>query len=336
MNKKISIIISLISLIVLFYFCILGYSPVKRKKIENNNCSVAVKNIEVDNYYVKGTNEQYFMKEPEKALIIGENFIDTVIEIGAINNISEAVVSNVNKIDSKNYELLKEYNEVMISNGRNLNMEYVTGKHPDLIMGIQCVFTKNRLKNTRYWNDQGVNTLIPINSNSPSSHIYIETIEKEMQYIEDLGKVFHKEANAEKIIRSTYNTIDIINEKTKKLKKPKVMVIEFIGIMVSYDDTKLVGNMIERIGGEIASTSAVIGFENIIEVNPDILFVVCSHNDYGECINKVIKNEGLKNLKCVKQNNVYSIPLKYTYASLCRTEEGIKFLSERMYPQVKL
>ena len=131
-------------------------------------------------------------------------------------------------------------------------MEYITQLKPDLIIAQQCVFIRSRLKNTEYWNSKGVGTLIPLNTNSPSSHFYQETVEKEMQFIQDLGQVFHLEDNATKIINDTYTTINNINEKNHLMYKPKVMVVEFLSSMISYDKTKLIGNMIEKIGGRVS------------------------------------------------------------------------------------
>ena len=109
------------------------------------------------------------------------------------------------------------------------------------------------------------------------------------------------------------------------------LIVEFLSSMISYDKTKLVGNMVTNIGGVVSETPPVIGYEDIMKENPDVLFVVCSHMDYGKCIEKITNNEGLKNLKCVKTNNVYSIPLRFTYGTACRTKDGIDYLAERMY-----
>lgn len=296
---------------------------------------VVVENINVDNYYVKGINLQTFNEVPRRVVVVGENETETLLELGVSKNILMAVAQNSRRyaMRQKNCELFKQ---LKTCPSGYLNMEYITSLHPDLIIAQQCVFIRNRLNNTEYWNERGVKTLIPLNTNTPSKHIIPETVDKEMQFIADLGKAFRVENNAKKIIDNTYNTIDAVNKKNHNFIKPKVMIVEFISSMISYDRTKLVGDMVSRIGGKVAETPAVIGFENVIKENPDVLFVVCSHADYGACITKITENPSLQHLKCIKNKRVYSIPLRFTYGASCRTEDGLKFLAERMYPGIKL
>lgn len=298
-----------------------------------SNKHILIENLNIDNYFVKGKNQQYFTKIPHRVIVVGENETETLLELGAAPNILIAVAQNNREyaMKEKNWQLFKNLPTCKSS---YLNMEYITQLKPDLIIAQQCVFIRSRLKNTEYWNSKGVGTLIPLNTNSPSSHFYQETVEKEMQFIQDLGQVFHLEDNATKIINDTYTTINNINEKNHLMYKPKVMVVEFLSSMISYDKTKLIGNIIEKIGGRVSETPSVIGFENIIKENPDILFVVCSHADYGVCINKILTNKALQNLPCVKKRQVYSIPLRFTYGTSCRTKDGLKFLADKMYPDL--
>ena len=134
-----------------------------------------------------------------------------------------------------------------------------------LIIAQQCVFIRNRLNNTDYWNERGVKTLVPLNTNTPSKHIIKETVDKEMQFVRDLGAALRVDAKAEAVVNSTYKTIADINKANASYTKPKVMIVEFISSMISYDNTKLVGDMVSRIGGKVAETPPVIGFENVVK-----------------------------------------------------------------------
>ena len=50
------------------------------------------------------------------------------------------------------------------------------------------------------------------------------------------------------------------------------MIIEFLSSIICYDKNKLVGNMVSSIGGQVGENPAVIGWENIVKENPDVLF----------------------------------------------------------------
>lgn len=320
-----------------FIIMMLVISGCSNYKLDSNNKenSVVVENINVDNYFVKGINKQIFPSSPTRVLVVGENETETLLELGLESNILVAATQNNRQYAMRPYNKNKFDGLERCSSGY-LNMEYVTSLHPDLIIAQQCVFIRNRLKNTDYWNERKISTLVPLNTNTPSKHIVPETIEKEMRFIEDLGKAFRVENKAQKIINQTYDTINNINKKRSQYEQPKVMVVEFLSSMICYDKSKLVGDMISKIGGNISINPPVIGLENVIKENPDVLFVVCSHKDYGVCLSKITQNKALRNLNCIKNKRVYSIPLRFTYGTACRTEDGLKFLASKMYPGIDL
>lgn len=329
-NKLLLRFIGLITITLLFSGCIFEEEP----QVKNADNVVAIESINVDNYFVKGKKIQTFPKVPKRIFVVGENETETLLALGAEKNIFLAAAQNNRRYAMREENRIK-FEKLQRCSSAYVNMEYVTMLDPDLIVAQQCIITKNRLKNTDYWNNRGIRTLIPLNSNTPSKHIHPETVELEMQFIKDLGKALRLEENAKKIVDSTYVTIAEVKEKTKDSKKPKVMFVEFMSSFVCYDKTKIIGDMATKIGAEVSENPPVIGFENIIKENPDILFLICSHVDYGVCVKKIWNNKALQKLNCVKNKKVFTIPLRFTYAPQVRTEDGIKYLAERMYPNVK-
>ena len=160
-----------------------------------------------------------------------------------------------------------------------LRMEYVMKLNPDLIIGHQYCFTRNSLGSTDYWNAHGVRTLVNPSSSQPRRHYITETVAQEMESIRDYGRIFHAELAAERIVRETYDCIAEINEKARSYPKPRVMLIELMSTFVSYDKSKLAGNMAEQIGAEAITTPAVITFEHIAKEDPDVLMVICRQRD---------------------------------------------------------
>lgn len=319
--------VKLLFCMIILMFFIAGCSESIKEDTLNK---INITNISIDNYFVKGRNVQCFSGVPKHVIVVGENETETLLDLGVDSNNITAVAQN-NRNYAMKEENAKKFETIRKIKSKYLNMEYILNMNPDLIIAQQCVFIRNRLNNTDYWNSKGIKTLVPLNTNSPSKHLYDETVDTEMKFISDLGRVFNRDERAKEIINETYAEIDLINSVTKDLYKPHVMIVEFLSSMISYDKTKLVGNMVTNIGGVVSETPPVIGYEDIMKENPDVLFVVCSHMDYGKCIEKITNNEGLKNLKCVKTNNVYSIPLRFTYGTACRTKDGIDYLAERMY-----
>lgn len=292
--------------------------------------AVRVENLSVDKYLVTGQNIQTFWEVPKRVLVMGESEQELLMDLGV--DMDSLVLVRQN---NRKYTLRKE-NEEKFERAQSipstaLNMEYVMSLKPDLIVGMQSTFVRSRLNNTAYWNRKGIKTMVSLNTNTRTKFFHEETLEREMQFIEDMGRVFRREDRARQIVEEVEAVIDRINEETRTMYKPKVMFVESSINLICFDRRKLAGDMAARIGGRVSHLPAVIGMEHIIREDPDVLFVVCSHRDYGRCADKIWNHPGLKDLKCLQNRDVYTIPLRFTYGSASRTKDGIVYLAERMY-----
>lgn len=126
----------------------------------------------------------------------------------------------------------------------------------------------------RFWNDRNVKTYVPLSSNSPEKHLREETIEAELRYIRDFGRIFRREQRADAFIADIQGVLDFFDENRGNRPERRVMVVENFGKNIaSYDKTKLAGQIITRLGGVVPVTAPIIGKEDIIEENPDILLL---------------------------------------------------------------
>lgn len=318
--------------------CMIGTGcsfPGKTALPESSDTAVRVENLRIDNYYVQGKNIQVFDAVPQRVLVVGDNEVETLIELGASSSILLAAANNDGPFPMKeeNARILETLPHAM---NYQLRMEHVMKLNPDLIIGHQYCFTRNSLGSTDYWNAHGVRTLVNPSSSQPRRHYITETVAQEMESIRDYGRIFHAEPAAERIVRETYDCIAEINEKARDYQKPRVMLIELMSTFVSYDKSKLAGNMAEQIGAEAIATPAVITFEHIAKEDPDVLMVICSHAEYGSCVAQIYDHPGLQHTKCVQNRRIYSIPLGYTYGPLCHTIDGIKMMAKAFYPGIEI
>ena len=189
--------------------------------------AVEVENLRIENYFVKGKNIQAFDEVPQRVVVIGETETETLMALGVQDRIAMAFKSS-DREQNMRPENAARFAEVPQKTRAYINVEYVSSLRPDFIVAQQWLFTQIRLRDTDYWNQRGIKTFVPYNTNTPSKHIHPETIEKEMQYIEGLGRIFHKEERAAEIVRETQETIREIREKTANEPKPKVMFVEFL------------------------------------------------------------------------------------------------------------
>lgn len=304
-----------------------------KRTISSNYCEI--KNIKVDNYLIKGDNLLKFTKIPERVIVVGPSEIESMLALG----LKEKIVMAQSYYDLKSFLKVQNQNgleTLPLAKYGSLSVESMLLLQPDLLIAQQCNFTEHRFRNTDFWNSRDIATYIPLNTNNPASHIREETIEKEMLFIEGLGQIFQKEAEADKIISDTYHILDIVRKNTVSLPKYKTLIIEFMGkYIASYDKTKLAGNMASRLGADIPETAPVIGYEELLIIDPEVIFVVCSDDDNGACIKRITANPAMRNLKALKNNRVYSIQLEYIYSSEARTSDGLRIMAQSLYPELK-
>ena len=257
-------------------------SPPEKTEMQGTPSEIMIKNISVDDYSVKGENEQNFSEVPQRVIAIGMEEVEMVLAFADMDQILGIYGFN----DLQDF-LKPEYKEKMkgvniLSRGE-VNRERLIELNPDLIVAEQCSYTPGALQSTDFWNDRNVKTYVPLSSNSPEKHLREETIEAELRYIRDFGGIFRREQRADAFIADIQGVLDFFDENRGNRPERRVMVVENFGKNIaSYDKTKLAGQIITRLGGVVPVTAPIIGKEDIIEENPDILFVVCSDGSHGE------------------------------------------------------
>lgn len=292
-----------------------------------------VKNITVDNYRVTGENIQYYQAVPQRVIAVGENILETFAALEIEDSLLLAIGYD-NPFFRPDEQYAVRYNNISKQSVLSLNMEKVLSLRPDLIVGGQVLFSDSSLKSTRFWNTLNVHTFCALNANAPGSQVRKETLEQEFAFITGLGKIFNKEKRAEEIVKAMQQDISIVQKTVKDRKKMRVMIIEDLGGWVVYGKDKLAGDICSRLGGELISCKNIIGLEDIINAEPDIIFVVKSDGDPEKAAEDVKKIPVLRNLRCIKDNRVYGISLNYMYNSAVKTSAGIRLMAAAMYPDL--
>lgn len=290
-----------------------------------------VENIKVENYYETGVNREYLSDVPQRVIVIGANETETLLDLG----VEKAILAADDGQNSPRYGI-KESNEQAFQrlpkvDRKTIQAEHFLEMHPDMIIAEQQFFSKTRLGSTDYWNSKGILTMVPLNTTSPGKLNQVETVEKEMKFIRDLGTIFHQEEQAERIISATEGRIRDISEKVANETKPKVMILDRMSILASYGRKKIAGDMAASIGGIVPDTTAAVSDEMMMKLDPDVVFLVAYRDEETELA--WLRNKpAFRNLNFIKNNRLYGIPLKYVYGPQTRTIDAIGYMAERMYP----
>ena len=180
-----------------------------------------------------------------------------------------------------------------------------------------------------YWNENGVGTYIALNSNDVSDN---RTLDNEYQDILNIGKIFDVEDKAEALVEEMKAEVKRVTDATKDQEKKTVLVFEYLGDKIwNYDKTMLAGNMVIAMGGDLLDAPSDIGKEDIINLNPDVIFVIGSTD---EKLTAVTEDPALASLNAIQNGNVYLMPLSYVYTSGVRTIHGLNKIGQALYPDL--
>ena len=302
-------------------------------QIKQSTAVREVKTLNVAEYSVLGPSIQRFEKNPQRVIADGLGETEMVLAFAEPETIL-AVYGVYNLYDFVKPQFKEKLNKLHVLKRGETNKEFILSLQPDLIVAEQCSFVSKSLGTTDFWNKRGIRTYVPANTNSPGKHIIKESIEIEKQYIRDFGIIFGKEKLADAYVKDIEQTLQFFQKRAKNGSKQRVMIVENFGkTIASYDKTKLVGDMVLKLGGNIPETQPILGEEDFLQENPDILFVVCSDGDRGKCMEFFLKKPQFRTINAIKRKKVYSIELESMYGAGLRVKDGIERIGLTFYPE---
>lgn len=298
----------------------------------NDEFPLKILNINTSNNTLK---QYYYTKPPDKVIAVWQNSIETLIALG----VGDRIIAGIGA-PSREYILPQyrsQYDNIPVKSLEYLDVESAMMMEPNFILGWYSTFTSKVLRDTEFWNSRNVNTYVAMSStNFTGKH----TLQDEYKYIMDLGLIFDKRDKAMEIVEVMQSEIDFIVSKTNCIdKNPRAMVIELIGRDVRvYGEDTLAGDIIKKLNGELIESQNInYSLEQLIKVDPDVIFLVVTESEYGNenmHLEKICSNKALKGMKCVKNNRVYTVPLYAVYTSGVRSYDGIKIISRGLYPEL--
>ena len=290
--------------------------------------------VTVTTYDYEGNEiETTYEKAPEKVICVYQGCIETMIALGLEDRVIASYgLDNPVKEEWEEGLSKMNYNEDVFSPDK----ETVLMMEPDLIFTWGSLFSDKKLGNQTEWIANGTNTYISTNTRRGG---YPRTLENEYTDLLNIGRIFGVEDKAQALVDEMKNEIAGVLEQTAGQEAPRVAVIEFLGDKISnYSAKQLGGSMVEALGGTLANSDASeIGKEDLVELDPDVIFVVYmarTENVEAEMIAKVMEDPAFADLSAVKNGRVYSIMLGDMYASTVRSIDGIRTFAAGMYPEL--
>lgn len=273
-------------------------------------------------------------EKPKRVLAHHQNIMEALLALDEGHSIvAGAFTGTETKQFTGRYAKLAE--AIPIINQYDFDLETVLMLRPDLIIGWQSTFSPRLLRPTSFWRQRGVNTYIAANSNSI---LPIGTIDDECKLIRDLGYIFNRQELANSLTKEIKEELEHTKKQVSGLPHPRTMILEFMGKNITvYDKNRLAGDMVTSLGGELIPAGRTIDAETLIELNPDVIFIVRTNGVIDENFyrNRIIKNKAFRTISAVRNNRIYPVPLILMYVSGIRTIEGIKLFKKGLYPELE-
>lgn len=290
--------------------------------------------VEILNSHGK-KERQVFYSPPKRVAAVWQNSIETLLALG----VEDRIIAGMGVPDRKyiREEYQAGYEAIPYKSLENLDPETIMMMRPDFIAGWSSTFTDKVLRSTEFWNERGVHTYISQNS-APANRN--RTIENEYADILNLGKIFDREEKAESLVKEMKDEISrTAGQATLTGKHPRGLIIEFMGSDISvYGEETLAGDILRRMNGELlASGQQQISKEQIIEMDPDAIFVILIEEDYDhpkQKLDMLYHEQALRDVRCIREKRVYPLPLYSVYSSGIRTLDGIRYIGKGLYPDL--
>ena len=256
---------------------------------------------------------------PERAIVARPEILDALLALHAENHICAVYITR-DKIEQIP-ELQKKMPKAVFYTSE-MDRETALMMHPDFIAGWLFDFTgKGRsIGSSSFWEERNVNIYMNLmNGAEFKAH---HTIEDELQYITDLGKIVGNETKAASLVAGINNKILRCRQQLAAKKRLKVLVVGNFGkIITIYTPRTLAGDILTKLGADVigknqeaVGENEYISYEEILISQPDIIFLQCSPENENMLLKSVYNNPALRNVKCIKNRQVYCIPF-YTIRS---------------------
>lgn len=280
--------------------------------------------------YAKEPINLTFKKAPEKVVAVYQNSIETLLALGLGDKIVAASgLDNDVKPEYKDaFSKVKYYENTP-------SKEEVLSLQPDFILSWYSLFDEKVLGDVGFFNQRNINTYMSKNSGV----INPNTLQNEYDDILNIGKIFDVEDKANEIVNNMKSEIkksqDFVKGKTPV--KTVILEVEKDGVYRIYGEDSIGGDIAKSVGANlVANKNGKIGNEDLIKLNPDVIFTVYygKEIDRDKALKSISENPGLSSVSAVKSKRVDPIMLSEVYASGIRTLDGIKTISKGLYPDL--
>lgn len=195
-----------------------------------------------------------FKQQPKRVIVLRPEIADTLIRLGVGDCIIAAYISPERRVDIPFYKKYMPKAQILY---RDLTREQAILMEPDFIIGWNGGFDFKRLGSTDYWNGRNVATYVEENSGAmpdpyppfKKKHYPPFSVDNEIQFIRNMGVLFHKEEIAEQEVAKITTALAQVTKLAKEKGPREVLTMQFRRGQVEVLGNKtLSGDIIRKMG----------------------------------------------------------------------------------------
>ena len=253
-----------------------------------------------------------FDKVPERVIAANACTGDELMAMGLGDKIIATAYNN--SLINPLYQ--EEYDKIPIAAETYLELETIISLEPDFVFGRSSSFSEKRNTTHDTLSSYGIASLSGVES-------YTVGAEVDVVYEDfyNLGKIFNMEEKAEEIVSAMKAQIAAVEEAVAGKEPVKVFVYDMMQENGAYTcGNNFTATLIRHAGGEnifsdLDTTWATVGWEEIVERNPDVIVI----NDYGktsleEKIAQLKENPALASVSAIQNDRIISVTLCEVFA----------------------
>lgn len=277
--------------------------------------------------------EQTFTKAPTKAVAIGDQMGDILLDLGIENNM--AALARGSAISMHDFPGRNSIGALWEGGRRDISREQLLSVSPDFLIGWDSTFAEDYY-NKDFCKENGIAMYTPYCTTD------FATFEDIYKDYETLGKIFDVETVAEE-------KISAMKEKVASVQKTlgedayanPVTIFNFdSGEEAPFTACQgMPGDIFKLAGGisifdDIDKGWATVSWEQVVERNPQV-FIVNEYSD-GEAQNKIDfinNNPALSNVDAVVNHRIFAVNLSDLEGS-CGSADMVEEIASNLYPDL--
>ena len=326
------------SVLILCLLICVGCGPQQVTVEDHQSTPVHIKlqpSVTIESFVRRGEPfESTYTAVPDRVVAVWQNSIETIIALGA----GDRIVAGMGIPDRKYVrpEYREAYDKIPYKDLKYANLESVLMMKPDLLVGWKSTFTNKMLQTPTFWQARQANVYIAESSLGAQSAL---TMDMEYKYIRDLGRIFNRNMEAERLIQEMQQSVAYTVAQTAHEKPPKALFVEVEGKHFRlYGHKTLAGNIGASLHADVIDTETPsISMEDVVEQNPDVIFLIVSDGEYSQAdviMNYVLEQSSLQGVNALRNKRVHFLPLLAVYSPGIRLSDGIDIVSHGLYPNL--